>query len=88
MSRERQYQRRGVVSREEKQVHLDKLRDEILGRLESSGLSPYGLAMTSGIDYMTIKRVLNADGCQFWTAEVIRETLDKLQAADVKGLDQ
>lgn len=76
------YERRAVVSREEKQVHLDRLRDEILGRIKSRSLSPYGLAMQTGIDYMTIKRVLKAEGCQYWTAEVIRETLTKLEQSD------
>lgn len=88
MSRKKQYEERGIVTQEEKQVHLDKLRDNILGRMKKRGLSSYGLAQQSGIDYMTIKRVLEARGCQYWTAEVIKEVLTKLEATDAPGSDQ
>ena len=88
MSRRKQYPERGVVTDAEKQVHLDRLRDHVLGRMQKRGLSAYGLAQQTGIDYMTIKRVLSAGGCQYWTAEVIKETLTKLEASDAPGPDQ
>ncbi len=87
MSRHKEIPERGVVTKEEKQVHLDKLRDGILGRMQKLALTPYSIAQRTGIDYMTIRRVLRAEGCQYWTAEVIKEMLTKLEAADAPEPD-